>query len=251
MTDQKLSSNESECKALVLHDVDGEPRIRDVDLGERLGMARPDKIRQLIERNRAELETYGPLAQHGTMVEIGSGARREVTEYDLNEPQSVLVCMKSNAPKAADVRREVIEVFMAYRHGQLSRVPPDSVVVTIDQLREVMRQEIEAKLLANPQHIAVGYLSALDIAKMHKIPAKGRRGIVISISAHMRRHCLKCGFQTRISAETGKYLFPPEAVDHWLLHGGFRVIHRHLSKVEGQGVLQLVPGGRSEDRPSP
>ena len=118
MTDINLFSNEPKRKALVLHDVDGEPRIRDVDLGERLGMARPTNIRGVIEKNRAELEAYGPLHTTRAMVEIGSGAQRETTAYDLNEPQSVLVCMKSAAPRAPEVRREVIEVFMAWRCGR-------------------------------------------------------------------------------------------------------------------------------------
>jgi hypothetical protein len=36
-------------------------------------------------RNLEELEKHGPLRHDGAMVEIGSGAQREVQEYWLNE----------------------------------------------------------------------------------------------------------------------------------------------------------------------
>lgn len=251
MTAENVTPIETDRKALVVHDVDGEPRIRDTDLAERLGMARPTNIRGVIEKNRAELEAYGPLHTTRAMVEIGSGAQRETAAYELNEPQAVLVCIKSAAPRAPEARREVIEGFLAWRRGLAAYGHPQTVTLRIGELKSLVREVFEAELRANPQHIAVGYLSALDIAKNHKIPAKGRRGIVISISAYMRRHCLKHGFRTRISAETGKYLFPPDAVDHWLLRGGLQVIHRHMSKLEGQGVLQLVAGGRSDGKASP
>ena len=42
--------------------IDGEPRILDLTLAERLGFTRLRTIRQLIERNRNERERYGVIA---------------------------------------------------------------------------------------------------------------------------------------------------------------------------------------------
>lgn len=39
--------------------IDNEPRIKDVVLGERLGLNRPRKIREVILSNMAELLAYG------------------------------------------------------------------------------------------------------------------------------------------------------------------------------------------------
>ena len=244
MTDSKVTTIELQCKQLALHTIDGEPVVRDVDLAERLGMARPTNIRGVVEKNRTELEGYGPLHTASAMVEIGSGAKRETIEYRLNEPQALLVCIKSSAPRAPEARREVIEVFMAWRRGLLSHVQPDAVSVRIGDLKQMIREAVEAERLASPQNVAIGYVSALDVAIRQKVPQKGRRGIVLLISARLRKFCAQNGYPVRLSAESGKYLFPQEAVDDWLLQDGFLVIRRHLSKLEGQGVFHLVNGGR-------
>lgn len=89
-----------------------EPRIQDVRIGERLGMAQPLNIRQLIEANRDELERYGTI-----LTDYVKNARpgRPSRVYWLNEPQTLLLCMLSRSSAAADVRQEVIELYMAYR----------------------------------------------------------------------------------------------------------------------------------------
>ena len=95
-----------------------EPRIPDLRIGQALGMAQPLNIRQTIQKNSEELQTYGPIHVEREMVQIGSGARRETTAYWLLEPQALLVCMLSRAPNAPQVRRALIEVFMAWRRGE-------------------------------------------------------------------------------------------------------------------------------------
>lgn len=108
---------------ITVHDlstgIDGEPCVRDLRLAEALKFERLTSIRVLINRYRAELEQHGPLHQVDAMVEIGSGARRPGKEYWLNEAQSLLVCMFARTRIAAEVRRTVVEVFMAWRRGQL------------------------------------------------------------------------------------------------------------------------------------
>jgi hypothetical protein len=124
-------------RELTVRDIDAlpaEPRIRDVVVAERLGFERPRKIRELIERNREELESYGPLAprrgaklpsdgevsRHGGAKPLeGSSGGRPEEGCLLNEEQALLVCMFSRTPQAAAVRREVIQVFTAWRRGHL------------------------------------------------------------------------------------------------------------------------------------
>jgi hypothetical protein len=78
-------------------DRDAEPRVRDIRLAERLGFERPRKIRELIERNFAELETYGLLPRHRAPIVSGKGGVQWTEEYWLNEAQSSLLCMWSKA----------------------------------------------------------------------------------------------------------------------------------------------------------
>lgn len=73
--------------------VDTVPRIQDVLLADRLGYSRSRDIRQMIERNRAELEAYGNVAVRCRAVETGNGSIKEVTEFYLNEHQSLLICI--------------------------------------------------------------------------------------------------------------------------------------------------------------
>lgn len=97
-------------------ELDDEPRILDVMLGERLGFSRPRAIRQIIERNTAELSGYGVSATRR-----GAYRGKEFTEYFLNEPQALLICMWSNTAQAAAVRKMLIDVFIEYRHGKMGK----------------------------------------------------------------------------------------------------------------------------------
>lgn len=111
--------------ALQLHDLadhDGEPRVQDIRLAEQLEFTRPRAIRQLIERNRKELERYGRLPQRVATSHEGPGSKT-VDEYWLNEPQALILCMRSDAPRAADCRQEIIAVFQAWRTGKLVPAP--------------------------------------------------------------------------------------------------------------------------------
>ncbi|WP_237905030.1 hypothetical protein [Azospirillum brasilense] len=101
-----------------LNDQDGEPRVSDVILAERLGFVQPRDIRKLIERNRAELETYGEVC--ATVAQTTEKGGRPGKAYYLNEGQALVICALSRTPQAALVRRQIIEVFLAYRRGKLA-----------------------------------------------------------------------------------------------------------------------------------
>jgi len=101
----------------------GDPCILDVRVAERLGFERPRVIRELIERNREELETYGEVRRTARQTSVKGG--RPTEEFWLNEGQTLLVCMLSRTPQAARVRREVIAVFMAWRRGAVDAPSAD------------------------------------------------------------------------------------------------------------------------------
>lgn len=101
--------------------IDNEPRIKDVVLGERLGLNRPRKIREVISSNMAELLAYGCAPLVRAHEKIGF-VTRQTEAYYLNEPQALLICMFSRTEKAAAVRKELIDVYMAYRTQGLTKV---------------------------------------------------------------------------------------------------------------------------------
>ena len=101
-----------------IHSVDAEARVLDIDLAAALGFDRPRVIRELIARNLPEIETYGvcrPVRQ--TSGELGG---RPAQAFYLTEPQALLVCMFARTSNAAAVRRQVIEVFQAWRAARAS-----------------------------------------------------------------------------------------------------------------------------------
>lgn len=96
-----------------------EPRIQDERIGERLGLSRPRDIRKLIDRNRAELEGFGSLAPRWR-----KSRGQQFEEFWLNEAQALLICNFARTDEAAEVRRELIMVFLAWRRGTLpTRLP--------------------------------------------------------------------------------------------------------------------------------
>ncbi|MBB4287606.1 hypothetical protein [Roseospira goensis] len=98
-----------------------EPRILDLRLAERLGYDRPADIRELVDRNKEELETYGGIFRTARK---NPGRGRPGKAYFLNEGQALLVCMLSRTERAAAIRREVVAVFMAHRRGLLTAQSP-------------------------------------------------------------------------------------------------------------------------------
>lgn len=107
--------------------VNHEPRVLDTRLGEVLGMARPRDIRQLIERNSAELERYGQVC--GAVPQTaGNKGGRPGKAYYLNEGQVLCLSALSDAPNAPEARHALITVYMEYRRGLLGApaLPPPS-----------------------------------------------------------------------------------------------------------------------------
>jgi hypothetical protein len=104
-----MSSN-----SLVLTPVDGEPRIHDLALAERLGFSQPRDIRKIIKRNEAKLLKLGTCAAVARVINGG-----EAVEFYLNKKQSIFIAMKSETEKAFEVQEDIIHVYDAYLNGNL------------------------------------------------------------------------------------------------------------------------------------
>ena len=113
-----------------LTEIGGEPRARDTDLADRLGFERPRKIRELIERNLSEIETFGACPALGRVVR-----GNPVSERWLNEEQALLVAILSDAPNAPAVRTMLIKTFVAWRRGHLSA--PNLPTDTIEEIHRI------------------------------------------------------------------------------------------------------------------
>lgn len=113
--------------ALALTPIENEPRIRDIDLAERLGFDRSRDIRKIIKRNEAKLLNFGGCA---TVAHVVEG--NETTEYYLNQKQAIFICMKSETERAIDVQMEIVHAFDAYLKGELTpRASTDSFATQI------------------------------------------------------------------------------------------------------------------------
>lgn len=110
---------------LALKMIDGEPRIYDLDLAERLGFERPLNIRNLIKRNEAKLLKFGVLSTMEKTSGVQGG--RPTFAYYPNRKQSIWLCMQSETDRAFDVQAEIVRVFDAYLNGALAAPEPSPV----------------------------------------------------------------------------------------------------------------------------
>ena len=133
--------------------IDDEPRIKDVILGKRLGLRKSRDIRAVIKSNMAELLSYGCAPLVTANEKIGF-LNRPMEAYYLNEPQALLLCMFSRTNKAAEVRKELIDVYMAYRTRGLTKVKEhyrqmnknEKLLSTQDDSKHICKKAIEKVL---------------------------------------------------------------------------------------------------------
>jgi hypothetical protein len=123
-----------------LTEIDEEPRIQDTELAKRLEFKRSYDIRELINRNKSELENYGPLP-----VRHGQSRGQAFKAFYLNEGQALVICALSRTEKAAEIRKLIIDVFMAWRRGKTVDVKehyrrPPAPKAADDQQRFQMKQ---------------------------------------------------------------------------------------------------------------
>lgn len=150
---QKLPAQIGNVAEVKLEDFGGEPRVRDVDLAERLGFSRGRDIRPLIDKHRIALEGFGAVERRANTVTSGKGRRQDVDEIWLNEPQSLYVGAKSDAPNAPAVLTMLINVFVAWRKGHLVAMPNFSDPVAAAR---AWANEYEARRIAERTKAEIG-----------------------------------------------------------------------------------------------
>lgn len=237
----------------VLHD---EPRVRDLDLAERLGFDRPRKIRELILRHKDEIDGFGVCPTVGRT--SGPKGGRPTTEYYLNEEQALLIATVSNAPAASVVRRALITTFVALRRGQAAPalIQDDRKViggimkaVVHKELADVVHEllpSLVAKAITDQQYGVVRGLTAGDVIELAGVKdRKGLKSIPRRVSDRLRQYHAEKGAvvsRATLGCSTA-YIFDATTTRAWLDDGGKAMIHRWIAERRGQGVLKLLPIG--------
>ena len=180
-----MTQNITKSDIYQLAEIDGEMKIRDLDLAEKLGLKNPRDIKTIIKQNLDELQSFCPLSAMPTKVDIGLGLTRTVESFFLNEEQALLVCILSRTAKAKEVRRELIALYSQYRHGELEKTNTRFLV-------EDLQFEI---LKSNPEWA--------KILRCHQAGLSGREiGKVIGKSKDTVNRQLQrmnaCGFPVRL-----------------------------------------------------
>lgn len=242
-------------QSLAVAEFEGEPRIRDLDLAERLGFERPRKIRELIERNVDEIQGMGICPAVGQ--NHGGGRGRPTREYYLNEEQALLVSVLSNAPNAPAVRQMLIRTFVAYRRGQLeipagptdaeSRKVIGGIVKAVvhkeivDAIPGLVDRLVEDRLQIDPRIAALAYVSANEILDQEwRVPPKGRRSIQRKVLNRLKDHCATGAMQGTKAAYSGTWIFPRAEAIAFVKANCGEMILDHIDRIGRQGVLKLV-----------
>lgn len=130
--------------------LDGEYRVLDTDLAERLKFERPRDIRKLVTRWLPDLQKLGICA---TMAQNHAGGRgRPTLAYYLNRKQAIFITAKSETAEATDITIEIIHRFDEYEVGRATisqqAIEPPFHAKTHDEwsLEELRAKTAEVKL---------------------------------------------------------------------------------------------------------
>jgi hypothetical protein len=129
---------------LTVQDVDGEPRMRDLDIAAALGFDRLRDIRKLITRHMDALSERGQIVSRHVARNYKGTGRPSVSMW-LNEKQSLIIAAKSNAPAATHVLLQMVDVFVDWRNDRTVPQPatllefsvPPEAKAHLDLVREV------------------------------------------------------------------------------------------------------------------
>jgi hypothetical protein len=94
---------------------DSVARVRDIDIGEKLGLSRPRDVRKTIADLIKDGEIVGVITrdERARVKAKGGGTREQpVTEYWLDKRQAFHVAVLTRTPQAAEIRRVLIDFFV-------------------------------------------------------------------------------------------------------------------------------------------
>lgn len=141
--------------------LEGEYRVLDTDLAERLGFTQPRDIRKLIARWRSELSRLGVCATMAQTSGVKGG--RPAMAYYLNRKQAIFITGKSDTPEATDITIEIIHRFDEYELGratavQTARIDPPFHTKSHDEwsLEELRAKMSEVKLYSHTMSSSAG-----------------------------------------------------------------------------------------------
>ncbi|MGA0564189.1 hypothetical protein ACO2RV_17220 [Ancylobacter sp. VNQ12] len=257
MTTNDIALNVDQ-RNISITEIENEPRARDLDIGKRLGLARPRVIRELIARNRQEIEGFGPLA-----VRHGESRGQEFTEYWLTEEQALLVATLSSAPNAAAVRAMLIRAFVAWRRGHLggtASLAPEvlEMIRRDDGISRMLARKVTAlegridNLLVsvNARVAALEYVSVRELLEEAKAIQKGRRGLNRKVGHELKNRALLAGYPApcRRCPHSGVWLFQRDFASLYMKESGAALVADHNARQRGQGNLFVIPAKGGEAR---
>lgn len=121
--------------------VEDEPRVRDLDLAERLGYGRSRDIRELVKRYEKSGDLSAvDVSRTVRRTQVGV-AERDVTEFWLSEAAALFIVTKSETANAIALTKEMIRVFMLVRRGTMQ--PAIDVGALVAEM-QAMRVELAA-----------------------------------------------------------------------------------------------------------
>lgn len=248
MTPKGVTSNVPMIPDVGIADVNGEPRVKDVDIAERLGFDRPHKIREIIERNRPEFESLGALVE-GPASTHGATRPAAGCVFWLSEEQALLVAVLSRAPAAPAVRSMLIKVFVAWRRGAMlgaagANAEVRKVIggivkrVVHSELSAVVPSLVRAEIARETFVIRRGK-TAGQIWREHGLPGikNGARWLSFRLVA------VGCAIAGDGRGELGlskARLFDPDKAAAWMKNGGLQVCRQKVAERRGQMRLYLT-----------
>lgn len=235
-----------------------EPRVHDLLLAERLGFGQARDVRKLIKSRKKELEGYGVLRHRAAKSNDPRGRGRPALEYYLNEEQALILCMVSEAPRAIEVRREIVIVYQAWRKGRLGGgfsgleamfaafMQGPGIPLLMKMAEQMMLQDRGASI-ARDHKLTIDWLEQLG-----GVTGTNRRYLSRRASTRMARFAKRMGLKPPTEGnETGRPMFHVDVATLWFQTDEWKEMlakhKRDIAAKNGQpDMFTVVPGGKAK-----